>query len=708
MEEGRLSLKVEGMTCNHCASTVSGIIQQEGGADIHVDYLMGEANFNLNNSERLAKIIKRLESAGYPTVNADEINTSATGWNTIEKRFAFTLPFSLILFSHMFVPHDWWINNAWVQLALCLPVFATGVLHFGKSTFESIKSGNINMDLLILLGSTSAFFYSLYGAIVHGGTPEAHQFLFFETTSTIITLVLLGYVIEHRAVQKTTTILKDLFKSKPEKAKKLVQNGLNQDLEVVPSSSLQADDIILVNTGDRIPADGVLIHADLSLDESMLTGEADIMVRSKGDSVLSGSVVSDGNGTIKVTQAGNQSTIGQIIDLVKASRSDKPSVQKLADRISSWFVPTIVALASLAFLMNYFLLDAGATESLLRSIAVLVIACPCAMGLATPTAVSVGLGLAAKLGIIVKRASAFEEISSLNTIVFDKTGTLTTGDLNIVLDQVQEGFSMEQVWGMIRALEIRSNHPIANQLLQLTEGVSELPLEQIEEVKGKGMSGQWNGKTILFGTPEFTEQSPGVGDLCLVVDGQLAASLHVKDHLKEDANQVTRFLRSTGKTLMILSGDRKEKTEQTAQELGISEFKYRQLPEDKLRVISELKEKGKVGMIGDGINDSPSLAKADVGISIGNANALAAESAKAVILGEKMINLQRLFKISDRVVSTIKQNLFWAFAYNLVAIPLAALGYLDPMLAALSMAFSDVVVIGNSLRLRLVLGKQTT
>lgn len=703
MIEERLNLKVEGMTCNHCASTVQGIIKQEGGDDIRVDYLMGEANFDLKNTQKLEKILKRLEAAGYKSNAEGKENYNKGSLSDIEKKFLITLPFSLVLFSHMFAPHDWWINDVWVQFFLCLPVYLMGFYHFGKSTFEAIKSGHINMDILILIGSSSAFFYSVYGAIAHSGSETVHDFLFFETTSTIITLVLLGYMIEHRAVQRTTLILRDLYKTQPDKAKKLVQNGMNQDLEVVNASSLVKDDIILVNSGDRIPADGMIIHGSLTLDEAMLTGESEHLQKNKGQEVLSGSLIVDGNGTLKVTKTGKESTIGKIIELVKQSRSDKPAVQKLADRISAVFVPAIIGIAALTFVINYFVVDSGTADSILRSIAVLVIACPCAMGLATPTAVSVGLGLAAKMGIIVKKASVFEEINAIQTIVFDKTGTLTSGDLQVSMNDVDTNYGQELVWGIIKSLEQRSNHPIAHRILSLTDHIAEAPLEEISEIKGRGLQARYNNLAVKFGSATFVSATDNNADLYLSIDEKVVATFNVSDELKPDATETIAFFAKMKLHTLMLSGDSEKKTAFAAKQLHIADYQGAQLPEDKLAKLKELKSNSKVAMVGDGVNDSPSLALADVGISIGNSNALAVDSAKVVIVGSKLGLLQQLFKISDKVVLTIKQNLFWAFAYNLVAIPLAAAGYLDPMLAALSMAFSDVIVIGNSLRLKMIL-----
>lgn len=701
---GKVNLNVKGMTCNHCASTVDGIIKQEGGTDVRVDYLMGEASFELSNPQKTTQILKRLNAAGYESkTESEDLETPTSGLGDIEKKFLFTLPFSLILISHMLAPKDWWINNIWVQLVLCIPVYAVGLFHFGKSTWEGIKSRAVNMDVLILIGSSSAFFYSLYGAITLGNSPEAHNFLFFETTSTIISLVLLGYVIEHRAVQKTTSVLRELFKSKPEKAKKLVQNGLNQDLVVVRASELKPGDIVLVNTGDRLPADGKIIYGDIELDESMLTGESEPVFKKKGADVFSGSILKSGNATIKVEKTGDQSTIGQIINLVKTSRADKPAVQKLADRISSVFVPSILIIALSTFLINWLLIETGVAEAIIRSVAVLVIACPCAMGLATPTAVSVGLGLAGKIGIIVKKASAFEELNAVEHFIFDKTGTLTKGDLKLALQSIETDHTQEEIWGIIKALEERSTHPIAEAILSLTEHLTSTKLESIEEVPGGGMTGLLNAQKVKFGTGKFTRQDDQNADLFLTIDQKLIASFNVSDQLKKGSKKLIASIQTKGKKVSVLSGDNERKTKQVALELGINNYRSHQLPQQKLDYIGETKTEHKVAMIGDGINDAPSLSAAHVGISMGTANALAAESAKIVILGSSMNQLGNLLKISERVVATIKQNLFWAFAYNLIAIPLAAMGYLDPMVAALSMAFSDVIVIGNSLRLRLIL-----
>jgi len=438
----------------------------------------------------------------------------------------------------------------------------------------------------------------------------------------------------------------------------------------------------------------------------MLTCESEAIFKKKGDQVFSGSILVEGSCTVKVEKTGSESTIGQIIDLIKQSRADKPAVQKLADKISSVFVPAIIGIAALTFIINYFFAEAEISEAILRSVAVLVIACPCAMGLATPTAVSVGLGLAGKIGIIIKKASSFEELNAVQQFIFDKTGTLTEGKLKLVLNELSEGTDQEEVWKILKALEERSSHPIAQAVLNVTEHLSVADLDQIEEVKGKGMQANYNGKVVKFGTAAFTGKNKPNADLYLTQGDALMANFSVSDQLKPEAKSSISFIQKLGKSISILSGDNQKKTESVANELNVKDFHAHKLPNEKLEFIQKAKNKNIVAMIGDGINDSPSLAAAHVGISMGTANALAAESAKIVILGSSIKQVVMLLKISKNVVKTIKQNLFWAFAYNLVAIPLAAMGYLDPMVAALSMAFSDVIVIGNSLRLRLILPKK--
>lgn len=699
MSDSSIHMTIEGMTCKHCASTVEGIIEQQGGSQVKVDYLMGEAVFHLSDEKKLVLINKKLKNAGYESTGAKTNESSS--WSTIDKKFAFTLPFSLLLFTHMFFPHDAWINNGYVQLGISLPVFLLGVHHFGKSTISALLTRNINMDILILLGSTSAFAYSLIGLVAFG--PDAHAYFYFETTATIISLVLLGYVIEHRAVKRTTASLRALVSLAPEKAKKLVPSGLNQDLEIVDASTLQPGDQILLNEGDSVPADGTLLHGEIETDQSMLTGESRRLQHKKGDDILSGSLVTSGNATLLVEQASADSTLGRIIALAKESRMDQPRIQRLADKISSVFVPSVLLISLAFFAVNFWILGIETGEAVMRSIAVLVISCPCAMGLATPTAVSVGLGLASKLGIIIKRASTLETLKSTAFILMDKTGTLTTNQIELDITVHSSKFARNEIIAIAKALEQHSNHPIADAVQRLDTNET-TKVEDAKELKGKGLSGKWNGKEVKIGSAKFTAQS-ATADLCMTLDGELVATFSRIESLKSDAEEVVSALRKTGRSLAIISGDANSRTKEVSTTLGIKNYHGEMLPAEKLDFINDKKTSGIVAMVGDGINDGPALSAADVGISIGTKNALASDSADVVLINDQLSGLEQLFRISEKTVAAIRQNLYWALSYNLIAIPLAGLGYLDPMLAALSMAFSDVVVIGNSLRLRFILPK---
>ena len=699
MQKEHVLLDVKGMTCTHCSATVSGIIEQEGGTDIHVDFLMGEAEFDLESAEKLDRIKGRIQSAGYQA-SLERIDSGKIETPLVQKKLIWTLPFSLILFSHMFLPQDNWLNIAWVQFALSLPVVLIGLSHFGKNVIESLKVGQTTMDVLILLGSMSAFFYSLYGTLMVKGAAE-HDFLFYETTTTIITLVLLGYVIEHRAVLKTTSELRNLFRMKPEKAKKLVGDALNQVVEVIKVEDLQVEDLVLVNSGDKIPSDGKVMHGEIEVDESMLTGESIAILKSKDHVVLGGSIVQEGNASVQITKTSREGALSQIIQLVKQSRADKPEIQRLADKMSAWFVPTILVLAAMTFLGNNFILEVGTTDSMLRAIAVLVISCPCAMGLATPTAVSVGLGLAAKAGIVIKRATTLEALNHVKTIAFDKTGTLTEGSSGLRSEWHTSQYDQNQMLAIVSTLEQYSNHPLAK--LLTNNETSDAQLTEIKEVKGKGLQADWKGKAIKLGSALFTGSNKDAGSIFLTIDDELVVHFEVQETIKASAKEVVEQLTHDEFNVLLLSGDLDRKTSMVSQSLGIDQFQAEMLPEMKLERLRKEKSQSSIAMIGDGINDAPALAEANVGISIGNSNALAAEAAEVVLLNSSLLTIPRLFQISKHVVRTIKQNLFWAIAYNVVAIPLAAFGYLDPMLAALSMAFSDVVVIGNSVRLRYTL-----
>jgi Cu+-exporting ATPase len=697
-ENKKVKLQVEGMTCTNCALGVQKHLEKKGFENIHVDFASGEVVFEAPSDFDEEDVKQGITNLGYKVIEVDELKAKQ-GLSDIEKKFYFSLLFSVPLFSHMFLPFEF-LHNPLVQLALCLPVFILGVLHFGKSAYHSLKSGVPNMDVLIFIGSSAAFFYSLTGVILHYGTPQVHNYLFFETTSTIISLVLLGNVLEHRSVQKTTSAIKELSRLQKSVAKRIIDRN-TKTIEEVIFDDIKKGDLLLVNTGDKIPTDGKILEGEGAVNESMLTGESEPIYKKNGDEVIGGTILESGNLIIEAQKVGEETVLSKIINLVKNAQQSKPEIQKLGDKVSAIFVPAVVIISIVTFLVSYFIASVDLTHSILRSVAVLVISCPCAMGLATPTAVMVGIGRAAKQGILIKGGSTLEEFARSKIMVFDKTGTITTGKFKLKsISVLDKSIDENTIISIIYQLEKHSSHPIAKSLVKEFEpkADSAFQLDNIFEVKGAGMQGKYKDDEYYFGKSIIKAEEKGIG---LYKNGNHIAQIIIEDEVREGVKEVLQALKNQGLALYLLSGDTEENCRKIAQNLPFDEVYSRKKPDEKLKIITKLKERGKVAMVGDGINDAPALTTADIGISLSDATHIAIQSAQIVLLQGRHLNgLLDAYLISKHTLLTIKQNLFWAFAYNIVAIPIAAVGLLNPMVAALSMAFSDVVVVGNSIRLR--------
>ncbi|WP_295654420.1 cation-translocating P-type ATPase [uncultured Mucilaginibacter sp.] len=694
MADHLIELNVTGMHCNNCAISVHRLLEKKGLHDIHVDFAGEEVKFTTSDESVLPEVIKGIEGLGYHVVE-DMANNHEPFYQKIENKFIFSLIFTIPLLLHMVFP--WHIlHNAYLQLALCLPVFLLGCWHFGKSAFNSLKSGVPNMDVLIFVGSSSAFIYSLIGTIQHLG----ENYLFYETGATIITLVLLGNVFEKRSVNQTTSAVKDLVKIQQVDARRLV----NGTVEVINAQEIRPGDTLLVNEGDKIPVDGEVLSGDASVDESMLTGESTPVEKAKYDKVIGGTIVQHGNIHMLATKVGSNTVLSQIIELMKKAQGAKPPVQKLGDRVAAIFVPVVIGIALLTFALSYWAFGISFQNALMHAIAVLVISCPCAMGLATPTAVMVGLGRAAKNGILIKGGDTIEAVANAKYVVFDKTGTLTTGKFKIQ-EIKAEAAEMEKVRGIILSIEERSSHPIAQSLVNelKTLPLQKVILKSVSEEKGLGMRAEdVEGNHYFLGSGLKKDEAAKGSDfnLFLYQNQKLLAQISVEDEIKPEAKGLIAQLKKMGIIPVLLSGDRKSKCLQVAEALGIEKVHYEQLPEQKLSVIDLYKQKGTTIMIGDGINDAPALTQADVGVSMNDASQVAIQSARVVLLNTDLHSVVKFLQVSKHTLITIKQNLFWAFAYNVIAIPIAAVGLLNPMVGAFAMAFSDVVVIGNSLRLK--------
>lgn len=694
-----ITFRVDGMHCTNCALGVRKALEKEGFTNIVADFASNEVSFDVGRGLKPDRAAELIRSLGY-RVQTDRLHTQHPKvWFTIEKKFWVSFFFTLPLLLAMFTPFEA-LHDDLFQLALTIPVYLIGFFHFGRSALMSMRSGIANMDVLIFLGSTAAFIYSLVGTLQQLG----HDYMFYETSASIIAIVLLGNMLENRSVKKTTSAIDDLVRLQSQKAKRIsmeIHEG-QETIEEVDVSLIREGDYLLVNTGDGVPVDGVITWGQGSLDERMVSGESLPIDRFSGDRIVGGTTLLSGNIKMKATAVGENTLLSQIIEMVKSAQKDKPSLQNLADKISMIFVPTVVGLALLTTLFWLFLTGLPFQDSLMRGIAVLVIACPCALGLAIPTAVVVGLGRSAKNGILIRGGSAIDKMVAVNTVVFDKTGTLTNGKFRVKrLHAI--GTDDRSLLQIVYSLEKHSSHPIAKAIIEQFRGYPEIRFEQVEEQKGLGVVGlDAEGNQYAIGSYRMVAHmvDDNTHNLYVTKNGLLAGWLDIEDQIKPEAKEVIHYLNQQGIKTILLSGDSNERCSRVAGELGISEVYSEKMPAEKLAIIETLSAQQNVAMVGDGINDAPALARAFVGISMSDATHVAVNSASIVLLKGDLKLLKGAFVYSRTTLRTIKENLFWAFFYNVSAIPLAMVGLLTPIVAAAAMAASDVIVVLNSLRLK--------
>ena len=690
--------KVDGMSCSACAQTINGFLEKKGMKQVRVSLTAGEAQFLNEPGVPELELKKGIESLGYHV--AEESSTKKHP-NKFIRFLAICVPFTLILQLHMFghMPVFHWLMNAWVQLVLCLPVYITGMYFFGRSAVNGIRQGDMNMNVLIALGATAAFLYSLTGTLLGLG----ESYLFYETSAAIITLVFFGNYLEERSLQSTQRSLTRLVKTQKITANMIAYDDLHQEqIFPVDSLTLKSGDLVLIRSGEQIPADAKILWGAGQVDEAIITGESLPVNKTKKDLIIGGSILLDGSLKAQVTGAAKDSVLSNMIDLVKRTQTDKPKIQLLADRISGVFVPVVIGIAIICLLLNYVILqDFG--SSIMRSIAVLVIACPCAMGLATPAAIAVGLGRAASNGILFRKADSLELFRKINQVVFDKTGTLTKGAFSIKEFKILDPLTTEVEFKKILfSLEKYSNHPIAKPLTNVWKIQPEIRWKKTEEIKGYGIQAtSLQGDEYKAGSASFIgiDSLEANHSIYLMKNNQLAGWVDMQDELRPEAFEVMAYFKKRNIKTILLSGDRKQKTEAIAAVLGMDEVIAEQTPLQKLQQIERLNALAPTAMIGDGINDAPALAKASIGISMSDASQIAMQTADLVLMNSGLKKLPLSMQIGAHTYLTIRQNLFWAFFYNVLAIPVAAFGMLTPAVAAAAMAFSDVVLLVNSSRL---------
>ncbi|WP_105150504.1 heavy metal translocating P-type ATPase [Streptococcus suis] len=736
---------IEGMTCASCAMAVEKTLGKLAGVEEVTVNLATEKASITYDKDRLSvrAILSAVEVAGYKAIKparkgqTDLTDRQGEQIASLRTRFIWSVVFTLpLLYSAMGpmvnLPLPQWLHEpmmfALAQFILLLPIVYLGRSFFTKG-FQTLLAGHPNMDSLIALGTSSAIAQGLIMIALiaqdavemgHGGHPE----LYFESGAVILTLITLGKYFEARAKGQTSEAIKKLMDLAPKTAQ-VLRNG--QEIQV-PIEEVVVGDQVIVRPGQQIPVDGQVLEGQTRVDESMLTGESLPVKKALGDNVFGGTLNQQGAITMQATKVGRDTTLAQIIRLVEEAQGSKAPIAKLADQVSAIFVPVVMGLALLSGLAWYFLGQESWIFSLSITISVLVIACPCALGLATPTAIMVGTGKGAENGLLFKSGQAIETLQGVNTIVFDKTGTITEGKPQVTDIHLLSTKNREQVLQLAASSEQFSEHPLAQALLQAaqTEKIDLLPATDFQALSGRGLSVAIAEQTIYLGNERLMwEQGIDVSKgravaetfahqaktpVFLASQQELLAVIAIADKVKETSRQAVQALQTMGLEVVMLTGDNEKTAKAIAKEVGIEQVVSQVMPDDKANQVKFLQEQGKtVAMVGDGINDAPALAQAHVGLAIGSGTDIAIESADIVLMHSDILDVVKAVKLSQATMRTIKQNLFWAFAYNVIGIPIAmgllhAFGgpLLNPMFAGAAMALSSVSVVLNALRLKRV------
>jgi Cu+-exporting ATPase len=697
-------LKVHGMNCAACASHVSKTLEREGAKDVAVNFATGDVSFRLDEKagKSLSRIRAGIEKLGYTVAETDAAAPDDTAHKALLRRLVFcaclTVPLLLL---HIVGTDAAAAFGVRVQWMLATPVYAVGLLTFGRQAWRSLLRLAPDMHVLILLGASAAYIYSVAGAILY--SSHAHHYMFFESSASIITLILLGNYIENRVIGKTSSSMVALAGLQQTTARKVVPGRTDGTVAIVDNSLLQPDDVVMIHSGDKVPADGEILWGNASVNEAMLTGESDRIAKGTGERLTGGSILESGSVKMRVTATGRDTALARIIELVRQAQNGKTDTQRLADRISAVFVPAVILIALLTFGGWFWIRQAPFARALMYSISVVVIACPCAMGLATPMALMAGLGRAAKNGILIKGLRALEACTAIRQVAFDKTGTLTTGqpavaDFGVIGDNITE----EELKTMAVALERHSSHPIANSITRTWNDAAPLEMAEVTEIRGRGIAGVTTAGVKLFiGAAHALRNAPAVSghQIYITRDDETVGWIDLREELRPDAGDMIDRLKRLHIRPVMISGDSAARCAPVAQALGIETVYAGQLPEQKLERLDELMQAAPTAMAGDGINDAPALARADIGIALSEASQIAILQADILLLNARLKNLPLALRIGKRTHATIRENLFWAFVYNIIAIPVAACGWLTPAIAAASMMLSDVFLLVNSLRL---------
>lgn len=727
----KAEFEITGMTCAACSTRIEkGLNKMEGVAIANVNLALERATIEFNPSEvTIADIIAKVENLGYGAHQKQDeqaqVDHREKHIKDQQRKFIISAILSLPLLwtmvahfsfiSFLYVPDI--LMNPWFQLILATPVQFIIGKQFYVGAYKSLRNGSANMDVLVVMGTSAAYFYSVYQAIVTAGTHHAPH-LYFETSAVLITLILLGKLFEAKAKGRSSEAIKKLMGLQAKTAI-VVRDGVEKE---IPFEEVVIGDTILVKPGEKIPVDGEVLEGTTAVDESMLTGESLPVDKQAGD-VLYGSTINK-NGFIKMkaTKVGRDTALAQIIKVVEDAQGSKAPIQRLADQISGIFVPIVVGIAILTFLVWIIWVQPGEfTPALEVLIAVLVIACPCALGLATPTSIMAGSGRSAEFGILFKGGEHLEQTQGIDTVVVDKTGTVTHGKPVLTDVLAADGQDEEKFLSLIGAAERQSEHPLAEAIVQgiVEKGIELGNVQFFEAIPGYGVQATVSGQGVVIGTRKLMQQygiditavlssmekleSDGKTAMLAGINGQYAGLVAVADTIKDTSRQAIHRLQEMGINVIMMTGDNERTAKAIGKEVGVDAVIAEVLPEGKADEVKKLQQQGKkVAMVGDGINDAPALATADVGMAIGTGTDVAMEAADITLIRGDLNSIADAILMSRKTMRNIKQNLFWAFAYNVIGIPIAAAGFLAPWVAGAAMAFSSVSVVLNALRLQRV------
>lgn len=736
----KISFPVEGMTCASCVARVEKAITKfDGVTNVNVNLATEKVTLDFEPSKLdLNKLAEKIEDIGYKldlsSYNIkDKINKDSPSLSKdqhlIELQnnliFAVSLTIPILFINMGMMWEDFFINNLFsveqinkILLVLTTPVLFISGKRFYRIFWNNLKHFSADMNSLVAIGTGAAYIYSLVLTLfpeIISHTNDNHH-VYFDTTTVIITLILLGRWLEARAKSKTGFAIKKLIELQPNTA--LVKE---HNVEIEKNiDELKVGDIIIIKPGGKIPADGIITSGSSTINEAMITGESIPIEKIVGSKVIGGTINTTGYFEFEITMFGKDSVLGHIIKLVEEAQGSKAPIQNLADKVASIFVPVVVVIAIITFFVWLFIEPNNLSVALINFVAVLIIACPCALGLATPTALIVGMGKAAQNGILFKNGESLEELHRADTIIFDKTGTITEGKLT-----VNSFYSLnkneKEFLSIISSIENKSEHPIAKAISDYgkSKNVLMLPIIDFENKPGKGIKGKLDDKIIIAGNESFMRENKidlsslkeklkndnvqYSSTIFLAIDGNIYGYITVIDSIKQNSLDAIKQIKELKIRPVLLSGDNETVTKYISNLTGIAEYESSVLPQNKAGKVKQLQNEGRnVIMVGDGINDAPALVQSNVGIAIGNGTDVAIESAQVVLINGDLNGVAKSIKLSKQTIGIIKQNLFWAFIYNIIGIPMAAFGFLNPMFAALAMSLSSVSVISNSLRLKKV------